>query len=923
MSLRARNIPGITRTAIACVLLLTALPLIAGAATAPAPQGALPTLDIPNTRYVLPNGLTLVVHEDHKAPIVAINIWYHVGSKNEPAGRTGFAHLFEHLMFGGRNANQKGWFERMEAMGATDLNGTTWYDRTNFFETVPTAALDTALFMESQRMGHLLDDFSEQVLTTQRGVVQNEKRQNDNRPYHVAEDVIIQSVWPAAHPYSHSVIGEMTDLDAASVANVRQWFASYYGPTNAVIVLAGDISAAEARAKVEKYFGDIAPGSPVARQRVWIAKRNGEQRASVQDRVPLARLYKVWNVPPDGTVDSDYLEMLSNILDDGKDSRLYRRLVYQDQMASTVEAELDGREIASLFRVEITAKSGVELSTIEKTFDEELARLLRDGPTAAEVARAKTSLLAGAARGMERVGGFGGKSDVLAESQTYRDSPDAWKRSIEHWRGANATDLTSAGRRWLSDGAFVLELTPYPSYAATATGLDRRNVPTPGSMKPPGLPHFQRATLANGLKVMLVERHATPTVELRLVLDAGRASDQFGKPGVAGLTGAMLEDGTQTLDALQFSDRLLDEGATFEVSTDWDATYVNMNALSSRLDASLNLLADAVLHPGFRNAELAREIKLASDRLAQSKQNPPSAATRLAPALVYGVHHAYGVLSTEATLAAITAQDVQHYHTTWFVPNAATLVVVGDTNMATLQPLLEARFGAWKPGSPPRKNINAVATPSTSVLYLIDKPGAVQSFISANVLAPPRRDADDLAISAMNTVLGGAFTSRLNMNLREDKHWSYGAGSRVSDARGPGLFAARASVQTDRTHDSIVEMRRELQDIIATRPVSAEEMLLAQQDLTLSLPGRWESSGAVAATLGSMVVYDLPDDYYDSYVERILALTPADGARGAHRVIKPAAMTWVVVGDREKIEPGLRSLGLEVKIVDADGDQVP
>jgi zinc protease len=903
----------------AVAALLVALP----ATAAPAKAANLPAVEIPNTKFVLKNGLTLIVHEDHKAPIVAVNLWYHVGSKNEPAGRTGFAHLFEHLMFGGKNGNQKGWFEKMEAVGATDLNGTTYYDRTNFFENVPTAALDMTLFMESQRMGHLLDGFDEKLLTTQRGVVQNEKRQGDNQPYRISDDIITQSVWPASHPYSHTVIGEMADLDAATVANVKDWFSKFYGPSNATIVLAGDITPAEAKAKVERYFGDIPPGPPVVRQKVWIAKRTGEQRAVAQDRVPQARFYKVWNVPGDGAADATYLELLSDVLDAGKDSRLYKRLVYHDQIATGVSAGVDAREIAGLFTVTIAAKPGVDLAVIEAAFNEEFSRLLKDGPTAEEVDRVKTRRIGILLRGIERVGGFGGKSDTLAASQTFLDSPDAWKTEADLIRNATAGDLTKAGQRWLTDGAFVLDIVPFPSYAASTTGLDRTTTPVPGAMKAPGFVNFQRATLSNGLKVVLAERHDIQLVQLQLLLDAGTASDQFAKPGTASLTSTLLSDGTAGLDALQFSDKLLDQGASFGAGTAADYTVVQLNALSTRLDPSLDLFADAILHPGFRESDVEREKKLRIAAIQQAKQSPVSEALRIAPVFVYGPGHAYGVLSTEATVAALTRDDLIRYHQTWFRPNGATIVVVGDTTLSAIMPKLEARFGGWKAGVQPVKSIGPVALASTPVVYLIDKPGASQTVLTASLPAPPRKDPDDIAIDAMNTVLGGAFTSRLNMNLREDKHWSYGAQSFVQKQRGPSLFTAFAPVQTDKTKESFLEMRQELSEILTERPITAQDLTLAQNNLTLSLPGRWETGAAVAGSIGDIVTYGLPDDYYGTFAKRVSALTTGDVARAASAVIKPGSLTWVVIGDRVKIENDLRSTGAVVKVIDADGNSTP
>ena len=368
-------------------------------------------LDIPYQKFVLANGLTVIVHEDHKAPIVAVNVWYHVGSKNETPGKTGFAHLFEHLMFGGSEHAKGRYIDAMERIGATALNGTTGEDRTNYFENVPTSALDYTLWMESDRMGHLLGSLDQRTLDLQRGVVQNEKRQDENGPYGIVEELITKNTYPAGHPYSWTVIGEMADLDAASMKDVRQWFKTYYGPSNVVLVLAGDIDAKTAREKVEKYFGDIPPGPPVARQRVWIAKMTGTHRQVAQDRVPQARLHKVWNIPQYGSADADYLKLVGDCLSWGKTSRLYKRLVYDDQIATSVSASASANEIGGQFYLTATASPGKDLAVVEKEADEELARFLKDGPTADELQRAKTRYEAVLIRGMERIGGFGGKAD--------------------------------------------------------------------------------------------------------------------------------------------------------------------------------------------------------------------------------------------------------------------------------------------------------------------------------------------------------------------------------------------------------------------------------------------------------------------------------------------------------------------------------
>src|SRR5437773_1288229 len=566
-------------------------------------------IDIPFQAFVLHNGLTLIVHEDHKARIVAVNLWYHVGSKNEKPGKTGFAHLFEHLMFGGSEHASGRYIDAMEKIGATDLNGTTNNDRTNYFENVPTSALDYTLWMESDRMGFLLGSLDQKTLDLQRGVVQNAKRQGENQPYAVAFQLITQNTYPAGHPYSWTVIGDMADLNAASMDDVKEWFKTYYGPSNVVICLAGDIDFKTAKEKVEKYFGNIPPGPPVGHQEAWIAKMTGTHRGVVQDRVPQARTYKVWNVPPDGTPDGDYLDLVSDVLSSGKSSRFYKRLVYDDQIATNANAFVDLREIAGQFRIQATAKPGGDLAQVEKELDEELARFLKDGPTAEELARVKAQYEANFIRGIERIGGFGGKSDRLAQGQVFVGNPEAYKIQLKRVHDVTAEDLRAAANKWLSDGVYILEVTPFPDFKAEANGADRSKVPTPGAPPELKLPKLQRSTLSNGLKVILAERHEVPLVNFTLAFDAGYAADQLASPGTASMAMSLLTGGTKTMNALQISDRQELLGAQISAGSNLDLSTVHLSSLKSKLDDSLALYADVVLNPAFPQSDFDRQQK--------------------------------------------------------------------------------------------------------------------------------------------------------------------------------------------------------------------------------------------------------------------------------------------------------------------------
>ncbi len=904
-----------------------ALAAVLGAAPLAPAQDA--GLDIPYQKHVLKNGLTLIVHEDHKAPIVAVNVWYHVGSKNEKPGKTGFAHLFEHLMFNGSENFNDDYFKVLEKIGATDLNGTTNQDRTNYFQNVPRPALDLVLWMESDRMGHLLGAIDQARLDEQRGVVQNEKRQGENEPYGRVDELIQKGTYPPGHPYSWTVIGEMEDLQAASLADVKQWFQDYYGAANAVLVVAGDVTFEEARAKVEKYFGDIPPGPPVSRQEAWIAQRTGVHRQALQDRVPQARIFKVWNSPGWGTDDSALLDLAARVLArTGKTSRLYKRLVYDDQSATQVSAAQDPAEIGGQFYLDAYVRPGGDAARVEQALDEELARFLEKGPTAEELEAARTQVVAEFTRGIERIGGFGGKSDVLAQSQVYGGSPDAYKARLRRVREATPQQVWDAARRWLSDGQYVLTVTPLPEHEAAAAGADRQQKPDAGLAPEPKFPAFTRAALKNGLKVLVAERHAVPVVSFSLLVDAGYASDQGGLAGTAKLAADMLDEGTKTRSALEISSALVKLGATLSTGANLDLTTVTLSALKANLGPSLDILADVVQSPAFPEADFERLKRQQLAAIERESVSPFPMALRVLPRLIYGPGHAYGNpltgSGTQASVGKLTRADVEKWHATWFRPGSATLVVVGDTTAAEIVPKLEAAFAGWKPGQAPKKNVAEVAPRPRSEVYLLDRPGAIQSVVIAGHVAAPKANPDEPALEAMSAVLGTQFISRLNMNLREDKHWSYGAQAFYWDARGPRPFLALAPVQSDKTSESAAEILKELRGIRGERPITADELQTAKNGLTLTLPGQWETGAAVAGSLAEIVRFGFDDRYFDGYAGRIRGLTLEQVQAAGKKGVDPDHLVWVVIGDKAKVEAGLKELNLgPIRSIDADGNLLP
>ncbi len=900
-----------------------------GKADARSVTASLPTIDVPFEKFQLANGLTVIVHEDHKAPLVSVNVWYHIGSKDEPEGRHGFAHLFEHLMFNGSEHYNDEFFRAREPAGATGINGSTNRDRTTYFETVPTAALDLALFLESDRMGHLLGAIDQAKLDEQRGVVLNEKRQGENQPYGSLREILSQQSYPPGHPYSWTTIGSETDLNAATLDDVKAWFKRYYGPNNATLVIAGDIDVATAKRKAEQFFGAIPAGEPVLHAKAWVAPLSGEKRIEVNDRVPLPRLYLMWNLPGDGERDTVLLDLFSDLLASGKTGRLFERLVYRDQTATAISASVSSDEIAGQFSIVASARPGASLAPIEAAVREELKRLIDQGPTEAELQRIKTQRYADLLPAFD---GVGAKGQLLAANELMHNDPAHYKKELAWEREATANDIRDAARRWLGDGRLVLEVLPQNiDQAARPETVDRSKLPVPAASAALSLPPLVRTTLSNGLKLAVIERRGVPLVEMALIVDAGRAADlgagDGGKSGLAALTFGQIDEGTGSLDALAIARKQADLGISIGASTSREVSIVSLSSIKPSLGPALDLYASIIRAPSFPAADLARGKQNLLSAIVQEKASPGGLLRRVLSKQIYGETHPYAYTGSgeEAVVAGITREDLVAFHQRWVRPDNATLLIVGDTSLAEIQPLIEARFGDWQApqAKPPVKQIPAVALAAKPRVFLLDKPGATQSIVAAANIAPDGQASGQEAMSTANTVLGGQFISRLNLNLREDKHWSYGASSSVTRTRGPQVFLAQAAVERDRTADSIVEMQKELREMVGKRPPTAAEVDAAKRADLLALPGSFETAGQVAGAFTSSIELGQPDDYYNRLPALISEQTPEAVAAAAKQLVRPEALTWFVVGDLARIEAGVRKLNLgEVSVLDADGKKL-
>jgi len=923
-----------------------------------AANGAIP--DIAYTRFTLPNGLTVVVNEDHKAPVVAVSIWYHIGSGDEPAGKTGFAHLFEHLMFSGSENNKGSFFAPLEKVGAIDTNGTTWFDRTNYFETVPTTALDTALWLESDRMGHLLGAIGQHELDTQRGVVQNEKRQNENRPYGRVQQNILSNLFPANHPYHHTTIGSMEDLDAASLADVKQWFNDNYGAANTTLVLAGDITVAQARAKALQYFGDIPSGKPVIRQQPWVTPLAAQKRGVQHDHVSQPRIYRTWAAPQLGTDDIIQLDLAATVLGGGKTSRLYQRLVYQDNLVDDISASVHPLALSSQVQIQADVKEGADPAKVEAIIDEELRKFIAQGPTADELQRAQVDYRAGFVRGLEEVGGFTGKAVILAEGQVYRGDPGAYKKDLQRIQAATVDSVKQAAAKWLVKGDYLLTVLPAGkgfdpaaeekavvargeeagrpapktpaagNFKVTASTVDRRKgVPQTDQFPDLGFPTLQRGKLKNGIEVILAERHTIPVTQVELLFDAGYAADHGKKLGTASFSAALMNESTAALDSVEVAQRRQRLGAITSVGCDLDSCSASLNALNDQLQPSLQLFSDIVRNPAFKTADIERVRGQWLAGIAQEKTQATRLGMRTLPPLLYGNKHPYGIpltgSGTEATIKSLNAQDLQNFHHQWLRPDNLRILVAGDTTLAQIVPQLDAAFGDWKaPTTPlPKKNLaNVTAQPKPRV-YLIDRPDAPQSVILAGLLAPSTKAPDNLAIGVANEAFGGTFTSRVNMNLRENKHWAYNAETFIVDAQGQRPFLFSAPVQTDKTAESASEILKEARAVVGNKPLTDEEIEKIKHQTIRALPGSYETTGAVLGAIERIVQFERPDDYVQTLKSHLEAIDQPAAQQAIKEIINPNAMTWVIVGDLKKIEAPVRALNLgAVQVLDVDGKPV-
>jgi zinc protease len=892
-------------------------------------------------KYRLKNGLEVILVEDHRLPLVAVNLWYHVGPANERPGLAGFAHLFEHMMFeGSRHVPEEGHFRLLEAAGASDINGTTDFDRTNYFETLPSNQLELALWLESDRMGFLLEKLDSAKLENQRDVVRNERRQSvEGTPYGLVQEALFHHLYPNDHPYYASVIGSHADIEAARLADVREFFRLYYAPNNASLAVVGDIDPAAAKKLIKRYFGPIPAGPPVPPISVQTPPIDSERRAVVSDKVELPRVYMAWITDPIFKPGDAECDLIARILGGGKSSRLYKRLVYDDRIAQDANATQYSLALGSLFTIESTAKPGVSPEQVEQAIDQELERFISEGPTDVELERARNTIQSAIVRALETLGGFGGVADRLNQYNHYLGDPGYLGTDLARYDAATPVRLREVAETRLRrnkrvvvhgvPGDKVIEDVPRAAEPDTTAGPEavdipgqqwRTSIPGPAHSSPLVLPIPASFQLDNGLTVLLVEQHGLPIVSANLVVLSGSESNPPERPGLAAFAADMLDEGTTTRSALRIANDADQLGATLSSGSSADMSYVAIRTLIRNARAAFELLADILLHPVFPEDEIERVRHDRITHILQQRDNPGAVASKAFFTAVYGQTHPYGhtEIGSEASVQAVTRDELVRFWREGYVPARSALVVAGDITPGELRDIAEDLLGSWRGDGAP-SSLPEIAESGARRIVIVDKPGAPQTTLRIGHVGIPRSDPDYIAVDVMNTALGGLFSSRINMNLREAHGYTYGASSGFGFRRGPGPFVVATNVRTDVTAAAVSEILLEIERMRDSEP-SHEELATAKDSIARSLAGYFETTPQSASTAGQLFVHTLPLDFYRTLPERVDAVSAADARRVAERHLHPGSLVIVAVGDRSRIQPQLEEAAFgPIEYFDLDG----
>ncbi len=946
------RLPAMHSSPLVSSLLALGLPIL----SAPAAQGAVP--DLAFEQYRLPNGLDVILHVEHRVPIVHVEVWYKVGSKDEVAGKTGFAHLFEHMMFQGtKHIPEDAYFKYLSQAGASARNGSTSMDRTNYFETLPASQLELGLWLESSRMGFLLDRGFKESFANQRDVVKNERRQRvENVPLGAVSHLELETLFPVGHPYRHEVIGSMEDLDAATEADLKDFYNRYYAPDNAVLIIAGDIDTAITKGLIEKYFGPIAAGPPIKRVPVPpIPPPAAERRLAMEANINLPHGQMVWNTVPVFAPGDAELDLIANILGEGHGARLYQRLVHDLKIAQSVSVHHGSRMYEGAFVIDYSAMRGHSLAEIEKVIDEELDKLRTQPPTPDEIERARNQIKTDLLKSMEPLSGLATR---LLYYDVFAGDPGYLRRDLERYDTATPGTLGTWVRKILGkDARVVVTVAPNPkapvmgrlvtpSLASTTTkaaAIDagvadkappakiaartspdaafRATLPAPGEKHAFHVPAVKRLRLKNGLPVILAESHQLPLVSVDLVLKTGSSANPKDKAGLAALVASMLDEGTKKRTATQIANEVAQLGASLHAHATWDATAVSLSVLAENLDRALPVWADVLLAPAFNQDDFKRVVDNLISSLAQRKDYPPVIAGQVYARALWGEGHPFGwpETGTQESIRKLAPADLKHFYDAYYAPNNAVLVVAGDITEKQLHTKIEPLLAAWRAKKIAPSKLPRVAAPDKTRIVLVDKPGAPQSSIRIGLPGIERKNPDYYRALVTNQILGGTF-KRLAMNLRETKGWTYGVGSQFDARRAPGPWTVSGEFVAAHTADAVEEILEEIEKL-RSEEVTDKELAETKDEIVGAFPARFATAGQLASQMVALAVYDLKPTELDGFATKIAAVTKEQVRLTARKYFRPDNLLVVVVGDRAGNEAALRKIAT-VERRDLDGNLI-
>lgn len=875
-------------------------------------------------KLTLPNGLDIILHQDSSLPLVAVNVWYHVGSKDEEPGKTGFAHLFEHLMFEGSKNHNHEYFEPLQQAGAS-LNGSTTGDRTNYWETLPSNYLELALWLESDRMGFLLDAVDQHKLDIQREVVKNERRQSyENRPYGVGSLTLQAAVYPWPHPYHWPTIGSHEDLEAATLEDVHAFFRKFYTPSNASLAIVGDIEISQAVDLATKYFSEIPPAPAIPRAGQIDTPLQGSTRLTIHDQVLLPRIEMVWPTVKEFHPDEAPLTMLASILSNGRSSRLYRELVYNQQCAQSVRSDNDSQEIAGDFSIQVTVADGHSVEKVEEVIEFELTKLTTEPPVAEELKRVKNLLEAQYTNQMGRIGGFGGKADLLNFFNVMTGSPERINNELDRFLSVELEDIHRVAGKYLGSKNVKLYTLPEPGRTSNHQTIDRSVQPVPFSPKTFIPQRAETDILSNGLNILVVENHKLPVVALGILFKTGSINDPSTLSGATSFATSMLQEGTTTRTSKEIADQFEFIGSQLSAHSGREQTLLACQTLTRDWTSSLELIADIIQSPSFPDNEFTRLKKERLTSLRRIKDDPTALAEQLVPGLFYGSGSAYGhpIFGTEPSLESISRTNLVNQFKQYFSPKNATMMVVGDISIDKVIEEAEKVFGNWSTNLGLHEIGEPDWTPSQAVpntIYLLDKPGAAQSVVRAGQTIVGRNDLSYYPYTVLNHAFGGQFTARLNMNLRQDKGYSYGYNSSIGWSKHSSILIAGGSVQTAVTKEAVIETISEFKGIQGERPIKPDEFLAAKSALLRNFPSRFQTPQQILDVICQLVTYDLPVDYFEGYSSKIESVRLEEIHELAESGIRPQNLKILVIGDKNAIAEDLAQIDCSHQEIDFNG----